>query len=139
MGFGPFSSESSSTVETTSTAFNQGFSEIGGAATSINLNIAGKKSKGGISPVINLTDQGAIKAAQEISSASIRSVELFGSNLTQLFEELGNQLRGQGADAISAVTEANRGEVENIALQAMKWGALALAVYLATRVLMGVK
>lgn len=147
MGIGPFSSESTTRLDNRNTAYNTGFSEVEGAATSVNLDLGGKIKigKGGsLAPVLQFTDQGAIAAAQSISEKSIRSVELLGSNLTSVIESIAGAIRGQGEDVIAAVTsanksaigavsEANRTEIENIGLAAIKWGALALAAYLAAR------
>ncbi len=144
MGIGPFSSESTTRYEQTNTAQNVGFSEVGGAAQSVNVNLGGKyKTKGGAINV-QLTDQGAVNAAMSAVDASIRSVEHLGSNLTGVIESIAAAIRGQGEDVIAAVTsanksaigavsEANRTELENIGLAAIKWGALALAAYLAAR------
>ncbi len=151
--FGPFSSESSTRVDTRNTAFNTGFSEIGGAATSVNLDLGGKVKlgKGAIlQPTFQLTDQGAINAAQELASASIKSVELLGSNLSSTLEAFAASIRAQGNDLIGAVTSANRAsieavssanrtEVENLGLAAIKWGALALGGWFVLRAIMGAK
>jgi len=66
MGFGPFSSESKSS--TTTTTQNAGFSEIGGAATSLNITGGGKKSN----QIVNVltTDYGALAAAQDLTGGA---------------------------------------------------------------------
>lgn len=134
MGFGPFSSESRTRVTTTSSAFNTGFSEIAGPATSINVNVTGGGKKSATSTVINLTDQGAIKAAQSISEQSTRQVELFSGTVAEAIAGALAAVRGSSDSAVAAVLESQRGEVENIGLSLVKWGALAFAVYALARV-----
>lgn len=121
---GAFSSDSRTRVTTTSQAFNTGFSEIGGPATSLNLSLVGAKvgKHGALAPVINLTDQGALNAAMELSSQSIRGIDLLGSRLEASFSA-----------AVDAVQQAGRSETETIAMAAIKWGALIAAAYLAAR------
>lgn len=130
---GLFSPESTSISSPSS--FGAGFSETG-QATSVNVNLSGKiKARGSISPVITLTDQGAIAKAQDLASQSIRSIELLGSNLNSLLTSFASELRAQGNDAIAAVSEANRTELENIAVTVAKWGALALGGFFLLRAL----
>ena len=136
----------SSTTIATPFAGNAGFSETG-QATSVNVNLSGKvKAKGSIQPVINLTDQGALNAALELSSKSIKSIELLGSTLSSALTGLGAQIRGQGNDlieavssanrtSIDAVSSANRSEVENLGLTAIKFGTLALGAFFLFRAL----
>lgn len=114
----------SSTPTSAPTAFSQGFSEIGGAVQPVNVNIAGSKvgKHATVQPIINLTDQGAINAAIELSNQSQKSVELLGSRLEAGF-----------AAAIDAVRAAGRSETETLGLAALKWGALVAAAFLAAR------
>lgn len=136
MGAGPFSSDSKTTVETTSTAQNTGFSEIGGPATSVNLVFGGKYKvgKGGaFSPIVNLTDQGALKAAVDLSNQSIHGIELLGGRLQDTLKDALAAITGQNTQAIEAVGAANRTELENIGLTAIKWGALLGGGYLLAR------
>ena len=85
-----------------------------------------------------------MNAALDVASKSIKSVELFGGNVTSLVEGITAALADSGdrvvdaiaaanKTAIGAVSEANRTEIENLGLAAIKWGALALAAYLAAR------
>lgn len=135
MGFGPFSSDSTTRVTTTSQAFNTGFSEIAGPATSVNVSLVGAKvgKRGTLAPVINLTDQGALAAAQEISRQSLAGIELLGSRLEGALGAALAAVTGQGREAIAAVESANRGEVENLGLAAIKWGALLGGGYFLAR------
>lgn len=86
MGIGPFSSESTTRVDTRNTAFNTGFSEVGGAATSVNLDLGGriKVGKGGqVAPVINLTDHGAIASSRDFADSTARAAFDFAENNAQ--------------------------------------------------------
>lgn len=109
MGFGPFSSESNSRTDTTTQ--NAAFSEIGGAATSLNVK-AGKRS------VVQALDGGAVAGALDLTrattDAALRQVELAGSRSADLVRE-----------SVAAVAEGARSETENVSLTAIKWGALA--------------
>lgn len=67
MGFGPFSSESS--TNTTTTTQNAGFSETGGAAISLNLTGGGKRST--VNPTVNILDGGAVKLGFETANAAL--------------------------------------------------------------------
>jgi len=138
VGFGPFSSESTTKVDTTSTAQNTGFSEIGGPATSVDFVFGGKYKigKGGtFSPIVNLTDQGALAAALEMSNQSLRGIDLLGSRLEGALDKALSAITGQGALAIDAVGSANRTELENLGLAAIKWGALLGGGYFLARAL----
>lgn len=140
MGFGPFSSESRSSVSTVSTAFNTGFSDIAGPASSVNLNIAsGKKSKAPISAVVNLTDQGALKAASDIATRSLDEVQSFAARLEAALTSALAAVSAQSGTAIEAVSSANRSETENLGLAAIKWGTLALGGFFLMRALTGAK
>lgn len=134
MPLGAFSSESTTRVDTRNTPFSSGFSEIAGPATTINLNLAtGTKSRSTLNPIINLTDQGALNAAMEISSQNLRGIELLGGRLEDSFKAALLALAGQSTGAIDAVGAANRGEVENLGLAAIKWGALVAGGYFLLR------
>lgn len=136
MGIGAFSSESDTRVETTNTAFNQGFSEIGGAATSINLNITGKQKvgKGGsLVPTVNLTDHGALATAQGIVQSALAQLESFGATVGQAISGANANAGAAQAGALGLATEAGRSETENVTLNAIKWGALALVAYFIAR------
>jgi len=126
-------------VETVSTAFNTGFSDIAGPATSINLNIAGKKAKAPISAVVNLTDQGALKAASDIATRSLDEVQSFAARLEAALTNALAALSAQSGTAIEAVSSANRSETENLGLAAIKWGTLALGGFFLMRALTGGK
>jgi len=64
-----FSSRSSSTSIPSS--FNTGFSEVGGPATSLNVNFGSIGKKANVHPTIQLTDQGAIASAERIAADAI--------------------------------------------------------------------
>ncbi len=118
------------------TAFNTGFSEIGGPATSVNVNLTGAKvgKRGTLAPVINLTDQGALAKAAEISAQSQRSVQELGGTLADAIGRAFTATQEATAASIAAVSESQRGEVENVSLSLVKWGALAAAAYFAARI-----
>lgn len=125
----------SSETQSVPTAFNTGFSEIGGPAYSVNLNVAGKVGKRAtVAPVINLTDQGALARAAEISAQSQRSVQELGGTLADAIARAFSATQQSTAASIAAVSESQRGEVENISLSLVKWGALAAAAYFAARI-----
>jgi hypothetical protein len=112
---GLFSSKSSTQTETTSQ--NAGFSEIGGSATSINLNLKDNRSG-----TVNVLDGGAITKAFDFAGAAqsqaLKQVELAGAQSAALVKE-----------SIAAVSESARNETENVTLAAVKWGALALIAW----------
>lgn len=123
---------SSSRASSSQVSQGQGFSEIAGPATAINLNIsAGKKSS--VNPIINLTDQGAVRAAQGIAERSVQQVETLGVGLADLIGQAFSASQAATSQAIGAAVESQRGEVENLGLAVAKWGALAAAVYFAAR------
>lgn len=101
---GLFSSKSKSTTTNYTTTQNAGFSEIGGSALALQ----------GSNNAVSFSDQGAIQAATDIATQSLRQVELAGSNT-----------RATVGEAVKAVTESARAETENIVLTAVKWGAIA--------------
>lgn len=130
---GLFSSSSSSKQFTTSQ--NQGFSEVAGPATGINVNITtGSKSRSNVSPVINLTDQGAIARANELASASLFQVQNAVGALGGFLNQALGVVSASQSQVIEAVSSANRTETENLGLAALKWGALAFGVYALARV-----
>lgn len=134
MGIGAFSSDSRTRVDTRNTPFSTGFSETSGPATSINLNIAtGTKSRSYVNPTINLTDQGALKAASDIAARSLDEVQSFGARLESALVKALAAVSAQSDTAIEAVSSANRSETENIGLAAIKWGALVLGGFFLMR------
>lgn len=99
---------SSSKSSSTTNAQEAGFSEIGGNALAIQ----------GSGNTVRLTDQGALRAAENIARESLRQVELAGTNTVASVSE-----------AVKAVSESSRQETENIVLNATKWGAFALIAW----------
>lgn len=83
-----FSSESSSLSAPAS--FSQGFSEVG-SATGINLNLAGAKvgKRGTLSPVVTLTDQGALEAGRAIALESVAAGERAREDAQTIVTDLG--------------------------------------------------
>lgn len=153
MGVGPFSSESTTRVDTRNTAYSTGFSEVSGPATSLNLDLGGKirVGKGGtLQPLIQLTDQGALNAAVQVSKQAQESVAAFGGKLEGLLTKAieavtasssraAQAVQAQGSEAIEAVSSANRTETENLGLAAIKWGALVAGGFLLVRALGAMK
>lgn len=137
MALGLFGSASETKQTTTNQAFNAGFSEVAGPATNLTLSFTGKTKvgKGGtLSPVVNFTDFGAIKAAQDLAGQAIAGIEGFGQQLNAALAAAIGNARATSSEAVSAVTESQRSEPENIALNAIKWGAIVLAAYFAARI-----
>ena len=95
MGIGPFSSESTSRVETFGQ--NAAFSEISGGAANYGLVARGKNS------VINVQDQGSLSLARDIATSALNQVELAGSNTASAVRS-----------AIGAVSESEIEESENL-------------------------
>lgn len=112
---GMFSSESRSRVSTASQS--AGFSEVGGAAQSVNLNVGGKSRA-----TVTALDGGAIGQAFGFAagaqSAAFKQVELAGAQSAALVRE-----------SVAAVTESARGDAENVTITAIKWGAVAFAAW----------
>lgn len=135
-------SSSSNRYESNPNSMNAGFSEVNGAATNVSLNLGGKnKIKKGatLAPVVNLTDQGAINAAMAINDKAIRSIEQSSKAVTDVVKSVVRELRASGDKAVAGVVEAGRGDVENISVTAIKYGALALAAFLVVRAFAGGK
>lgn len=82
-------------------SFQTGFSEVGGAATGVNLNIAGKTKvgKGGtLQPIVNLSDHGAIASSREFADGQARAAFDFAESAS--------------ADSARAVTDLGRAAFE---------------------------
>lgn len=113
MSLGPFSSESR--TEASPITQSAAFSEIGGAATSLNINSRGKRA----GATVNLLDGGAIQSSFAFASSAqaeaLRQVESAGARYDSTVRE-----------AIAAVSESARDDAENVTLTAIKWGAFAL-------------
>ena len=125
---------SSSTPISSPTSFGAGFSEVGGTVQPINVNISGKvKSKAGVSPVINLTDHGAVAAAAKVSSESLKQVELIGTRLSATVDKVLQAITASTKVSTEAVSSANRTETENLGLAAIKWGALVAGAFVLAR------
>jgi hypothetical protein len=118
--------DSTSSSETTNTSQNAGFSEIAGAASSLNL-VTGKKTK---NVTVNALDGGAIGSAfgfaGEALRESLKQVELAGASA-----------RGTTQDTISALAAAARSEPENIAITLGKWALIAAIAYFGFRAIRG--
>jgi len=114
--FGGGGKESRTTTTNTTIAQEAGFSEISGQALSVQ----------GDSNQVTLSDFGAISAARDIASESLRQVELAGSNTASTVSK-----------AVQAVAESSRAETENIVIQGAKWAALAVMVFAAAWALKG--
>jgi len=100
---GLFSGSKRSSTTNTTTAQEAGFSEVSGNAIALQ----------GSGNTVSLTDYGALAAASEIASESLRQVELAGSNA-----------RSTVGDAVRAVSESARSETENIVIQGARWAAI---------------
>lgn len=106
--FGGGNSKSYSTTETQTS----GFSEVTGEVANIQ----------GDSNAVTLTDQGAIenalKFAGETVDRSLGSVEVAS-----------NQATARASEAIAAVSESARGEVQDLGREAIKWGVFGVLGY----------
>jgi hypothetical protein len=97
--FGGGARTSATTTSNTTRTNEAGFSEVGQA-----VSVQGDGSS------LTLSDFGAINAARDIVTESLRQVELAGSNT-----------RATVGDAVQAVSESARAETENVIIQGMKW------------------
>lgn len=109
--------DSKSTTSSRTTTQNAAFSEIGGSASSLNLDVQGGK-KGTTTTNVNVLDGGAIGQAFTFAagaqSEALKQVELAGSRAA-----------GMAKESLAAVSENARSETENVTLTAIKWGAVA--------------
>jgi hypothetical protein len=105
---------SSAKSSSTPTSQNSAFSEIGGNASSLNLNLVGGKRSAN---TINVLDGGAINSAFAFANESMRQVELAGGRAS-----------AEVSAAIKAVSENARSDSENFGSQAIKWGAIVAVV-----------
>lgn len=136
MAFGAFSSSSKTKVDTTSQAYNTGFSEIAGPATSVNFSLVGTRigKKATFAPTIALTDHGALARANEIAGASLFQVQNAVGALGGFFTQALGAVSASQSQAVEAVSSSNRTETENLGLAALKWGALAFGAYALARI-----
>lgn len=108
---------SSSKSSATNTSQNAAFSEVAGAASSLNVTGGGKKSN----QVFNILDAGAVSGglslAQMVAGDAFKQVELAG-----------NRASAQVSAALDAVSANARSDSENFGQQAIKWGAIVAVV-----------
>ena len=119
--------DSSSSARTDTTTQNAAFSEIGGAATSLNIKAGGGKKS---HTTINALDGGAIAAsfdfAKGAQTEALKQVELAGAGARALVKE-----------SIAAVSENARTESENVTITIVKWGVVAVVAYALFRAFKG--
>jgi hypothetical protein len=94
---------------------NAAFSEIGGNANSVNLNVGGSNS------TVSVLDGGAINTAFEFAGQ-------FGSDALRQVELAGVRSSAQLSSAIDAVSANARSDSSNFGQQAIKWGAIVAVV-----------
>jgi hypothetical protein len=131
MGFGPFSSES--TTQTTTTTQNAGFSETGGAAISLNLTGGGKRSN--VAPTVNILDGGAVKAAIDANryglDAALDFANVSGQRATESSLDAIKSALDFSASAFSDAIHTTQDALRNVSANAAD--SLASVQQLATR------
>lgn len=109
---------SSSKTTSNPVSQNTAFSEIGGNANSLNLNLASGKNS---SNSINVLDGGAINTAFGFAGQ-------FGRDALHQVELAGERSSAQLSAAIGAVSENARSDSGNFGQQAIKWTAIVAVV-----------